>query len=243
MSNMLWTSYGRTHIGRIRSINQDAFANLPEKKLWVVADGMGGHKDGDLASTAIVKAMKDLQPDKTIGTTVRRIYHGLRDVNRRLVEHAAVHGENEVIGSTVALLLANRQHCVTMWSGDSRIYLFRRGILKQITRDHNNEAKLLADGFSFEEVKQNPYAQTLTHAVGGEEEVFLDAQSLEARDEDVFLLCSDGLNKEVADEEIEAVLRELSYQQAVDQLLDLALLRGGRDNITVVLAKCYRENG
>ncbi|WP_031432403.1 PP2C family protein-serine/threonine phosphatase [Methylomarinum vadi] len=241
MPSTSWLSYGRTHIGKIRSINQDAFANIPEKSLWVVADGMGGHKDGDFASRAIVKAMQDLEPTKYIGATVKRIYQQLHHVNQHLLDHAAVHGENDVIGSTVAILLAHRHHCVTMWSGDSRIYLFRRGILKQITRDHNNESKLLADGYSMEEIKQNPYAQTLTHAIGGESEVFLDAQALEACHDDIFLLCSDGLTKEVADSEIEDILGQAPYRQAVDLLMDLALLRGGRDNITVLVVKCCRQ--
>lgn len=243
MSDISWSSYGRTHIGKVRRINQDAFANMPEKNLWAVADGMGGHKDGDFASTAIVNALRALEPAQKIGVTVKRIYRQLHRVNQSLLDHAAGDGGNEVIGSTVVILVAKRQHCVTMWSGDSRLYLFRRGILKQLTRDHNNASKLLADGFSPQEVEQNPYAQTLTHAIGGESEVFLEAQALEACHDDIFLLCSDGLNKEITDAEIATVLGQVPYQQAVDQLLDLALLRGGRDNITALLVKCFREIG
>ena len=236
----LWSSLGKTHVGMVRKINQDAFADLPDKYLWVVADGMGGHENGDLASTEIVKALKKFEPEEWIGTTVKKIYQQLKKVNYQLLEQATVAGENAVIGSTVAILYANRTRCVAIWSGDSRIYLFRRGELKQITRDHNNEPVLLAEGFSPEEIKIHPYAQILTHAIGGEQEVFLDAQIQEVKQGDIFLLCSDGLNKEVTDSEIEAVLKRYPYQQAVDNLMDLALQRGGRDNITLILAQAFR---
>ena len=239
-NNTLWSSWGRTHVGMVRKINQDAFADLPDKCLWVVADGMGGHENGDLASTEIVKTLKQFEPEERIGTSVKKIYQQLEKVNYKLLEQATLAGDNAVIGSTVAILYTNQTSCVAIWSGDSRIYLFRRGELKQITRDHNNEPRLLAEGFSPEEIKVHPYAQILTHAIGGEPEVFLDAQIQEIRLGDIFLLCSDGLNKEVADSEIEDVLRRMSYQQAGNHLMDLALKRGGRDNITIILVQASR---
>ena len=224
----------------VRRVNQDAFANLPEKCLWVVADGMGGHDHGDLASTEIIKALTQFEPEERIGTTVKKIYQQLKNVNYDLLEQAALTRDNAVIGSTVAILYAKQTSCVAIWSGDSRIYLFRRGELKQITRDHNNEPRLLAEGFSPEEVKDHPYAQILTHAIGGEPEVFLDAQIQEVRPGDIFLLCSDGLNKEVTDSEIEDILRQHPYQQAVNDLMDLALQRGGRDNITIIMVQASK---
>ena len=237
----LWSSWGRTHVGMIRKINQDAFADLPDKRLWVVADGMGGHKNGGFASDEIIKTLKKFEPEKWIGSTIKKIYQQLKKVNYVLLEQAAMAGDNVVIGSTVAILYTNQTSCVAIWSGDSRIYLFRRGELKQITRDHNNERRLLSEGFSPEEVKAHPYAQILTHAIGGEPEAFLDAQIQEINQGDIFLLCSDGLNKEVADNEIEDVLRRCSYQQAIDDLMDLALQRGGRDNITIIIVQAPKE--
>jgi len=235
-----WCSCGRTHVGMTRKINQDAFVNLHDKCLWAVADGMGGHLDGGIASAEVVNSLKLFEPEKTIGLTVKKIYQQLNEVNDALIEQAAVYGNNQVIGSTVAILYAKQQYCVVMWSGDSRIYLFRREVLKQLTRDHNNESKLLAEGLSPDKIKFHPYAQTLTHAIGGEQEVYLDAQIQETKHDDVFLLCSDGLNKEVSDSEIEEVLRQLPYQEAMHHLMELALQRGARDNITIVLVKVSR---
>jgi serine/threonine protein phosphatase PrpC len=232
-----WESYGVTHTGKIRKINQDAFLDLPEKQLCLVADGMGGHKDGEYASAAIVEALLTFTPEKTIGTTVSAIHRKLQDVNQALCRLAKKGGKNEVIGSTVAVLLNYRKYCVSLWSGDSRIYLFRNGKLNQITNDHNYESFLLANGICADQVKAHPFAQSLTHAVGSEEEFFLEVKIQETRPNDIFLLCSDGLNKELADAEIEAILQTTAIKEAVGQLLDLCLQRGARDNVTIVLAQ------
>lgn len=236
-----WYSCGRTHVGGVRRINQDAFANLPDKGLWIVADGIGGHEDGGEASSEIVSAFKQFKPDKSIGTTTKNIYQQLKKVNSALIKKAEMAGDNKIIGSTVVILYANQQRCVAFWSGDSRIYLFRRGQLKQLTRDHNNESKLVTEGFSPEQIKVHPYAQILTHAIGGEPDVYVDAQIQEIRCGDVFLLCSDGLNKEISDSEIENILTQMSCQYALNSLMDLALQRGGRDNITILLAQAIRK--
>ncbi|MGZ8143362.1 MAG: PP2C family protein-serine/threonine phosphatase [Methylosarcina sp.] len=240
MSDILWTSHAATHIGKIRKINQDTFLNLPEKQLWMVADGMGGHSFGELASAAIAEALQNLEPEKDIGAMVTKIYRELSNVNRSLVELANVNGHDSVIGSTVVILLARRRHCVCLWSGDSRIYLFRNAKLKQLTRDHNYLSQMLDEGHSVTEAANNSYAQTLTHAVGADPELYLDAHIQEIRPGDIYLLCSDGLNKEIDDAEIESILSNHSDQleQAVSALMDLTLSQGARDNTTVVLAKC-----
>jgi serine/threonine protein phosphatase PrpC len=237
MNNFIWNSYGLTHVGKRRKINQDAFLNLPNKELWVVADGMGGHKAGEVASASIINSLKALMPEQTIGLTVKKIYYELLKVNQRLLDMAAEGGDNEVIGSTVVVLLACNQYCVYLWSGDSRIYLFRKGELKQISCDHNNETRLLAEGFSVEEVQAYPFVQALTHAVGGEKNLYLDAQIQEIRNGDIFLLCSDGLNKEVCDTEIESILKKTSIEESLTQLIELALERKAIDNITIILAQ------
>lgn len=239
MANFKWNSYGLTHVGKKRKVNQDAFLNLPNKKLWVVADGMGGHKAGEVASNSIVNSMNTLMPENSIGSTVKKIYFKLRKVNQSLLDLAAEGGDNEVIGSTVAIFLACNQYCVYLWSGDSRIYLFRKGKLKQISHDHNNENRLLAEGFSVNEAKAYPFAQALTHAIGGDKKLYLDAQIQEILNGDIFLLCSDGLNKEVCDGEIESILKKTSIEESLNQLIKLALERGAQDNVTMILAQAF----
>ncbi len=237
MTHFTWNSYGKTHVGKKRKINQDAFLNLPDKKLWVVADGMGGHKAGEVASASIIDSLKILIPEPTIGLTVRKIYCELLKVNQKLLDLAAEGRDNEVIGSTVVILLACNQYCVYLWSGDSRIYLFRKGELVQLSSDHNNASRLVAEGFSIQEAQTTPFAQALTHAIGGEKNLYLDAQIQEIRNGDIFLLCSDGLNKEVCDTEIESILKQTSIEESLNRLMELALERKALDNITIILAK------
>lgn len=205
----------------------------------MVADGMGGHEAGEFASAAIADALKTVKPAKTIGATVAKIYRELLNVNGTLLELASGNGDNDykVIGSTVAILLGWRQHCVCLWSGDSRIYLFRKGKLSQLSRDHNYESALLANGYSSEEAKNYPFTQSLTHAIGGEQKLYLEAQIQETRPGDIFLLCSDGLNKEVNDAEIADTLHTATIVQAASQLLERTLTRGARDNVTIVLVQ------
>jgi serine/threonine protein phosphatase PrpC len=237
MTNFQWNSYGLTHVGKKRKINQDAFLNMPDKELWVVADGMGGHQAGEVASASIINSMKALDTAQTIGLTVKKIVFELTKVNQRLLDLAAGGENNEVIGSTVVILLACNQYCVYLWSGDSRIYLFRNGVLKQISHDHNNETNLLTEGYSNTEIETHPFSQALTHAIGGDENLYLDAQIQEIRNGDIFLLCSDGLNKEINDVEIESMLQTLSVEESLIQLIELALEREAKDNITLILTQ------
>jgi serine/threonine protein phosphatase PrpC len=238
-----WISFAGTHVGKIRTINQDAFANYPEKRLWAVADGMGGHKSGELASQAIVNALKNLKPCKSIGVTVKNAYHELNRVNTSLIKLAAKETTNEVIGSTVAILIASEHHCIFLWSGDSRVYLFRDNKLKQLSRDHNNENILLENGYSEEDLINIPYAQSLTHAIGAEKQLYLDAQIQEVKHNDIFLLCSDGLNKEVTDNEIENMLNNQLLEELVPNFIELTLERGARDNVTIVLVRaCFSQS-
>ncbi len=232
-----WEAYGKTHTGKIRSINQDAFLDLTEHKLWLVADGMGGHKDGEYASKAIVDALRSFKPKKTLGKTISEIYRQLQRVNQNLYQLALDDEYHQVVGSTVAILLSYEQFCITLWSGDSRIYLFRNGKLNQITDDHNYESFLLANGTSPEIIKAHPFSQSLTHAIGSDEEFFLEPHIQQTKPNDIFLLCSDGLNKEVTDKEIESKLQMYtkSIAEATDQLIELCLMRGARDNVTIVL--------
>ncbi|WP_411727018.1 PP2C family protein-serine/threonine phosphatase [Methyloglobulus sp.] len=238
MTKAGWESYGVTHTGKIRKINQDAFLELTDSQLWLVADGMGGHKDGEYASGAIVDALKKFAPNKTIGATISWIHRKLQSVNQALCHLESEGGGQEIIGSTAAILLGYQQYCISLWSGDSRIYLFRNGKLKQITHDHNYGAYLATNGFGLDEASAHPYSQFLTHAIGSDKEFFLEAQIQEIRPNDIFLLCSDGLNKEIADTEIEAILQATAIKEATGQLMDLSLLRGARDNVTIVLAHC-----
>lgn len=135
-----WQSASCSHVGRVRRINEDAMLDQPERGLWAVADGMGGHTLGDVASRMVVDALAHLPQ-----TSTDAIRACLAEVNRRLMTEAAMR-DVQVIGSTAVVLLASGSHCSCLWAGDSRIYRYRDGVLQQLTRDHSHVEELVARG-------------------------------------------------------------------------------------------------
>ena len=226
-----WTSFGITHTGNIRDHNEDAFLALPEQRLWIAADGMGGHTAGDFASRLIIDQFKSYKTSPLTGQSVDNIRQILAKVNHELWSKAQQMGD--IIGSTVAILLATEHHVATIWSGDSRIYRLRDGLFKQITRDHS-EGEETESGI--DEFVGSEFNNAVTQAIGAEEELQVEMEIRENRPGDTYLLCSDGLNKELNDQQIGAILLDNNLESAGQILLQEALDNFGRDNITVVLA-------
>ena len=237
-----WTSAARTDIGRVRERNEDTCVDLPDRGIWAVADGMGGHVMGDFASQAVVQTLSALPVLESLDMTVDNTRNALRAVNQLLVEEAQrmkVH----TIGSTVVLLLAREHRCACLWAGDSRLYLFRDSQLTQLTRDHSLVERLKANGMiTAEEAKHHPARNAITRAVGAGASLDLERVSLDANDGDVFLLCSDGLTNELEDEDIASVLAAAAAPaQATDELVNRALAHGGHDNVAVVVIRGEEE--
>lgn len=235
---LLWQSTHRSNKGLVRQINEDACLDRPEIGLWVVADGMGGHAAGDLASQAIVDALRSIEPSESLGLMADGVKQRLLEVNQELQLESKNRG-GEIIGSTVVALLEHQGRCIYLWAGDSRIYLYRRGDIRQLSRDHSEVEELIAQGIvSHDQADSCPISNYITRAVGADNELELDAEIIEPCTGDLFLLCSDGLNKEVADDEIARVLERFPLQEAAERLLALSLERGARDNVTFVLVHC-----
>jgi len=232
-----WTSSSRTHAGLVRKINEDSMLELADRGIWAVADGMGGHTLGDFASNAIVAALSDLQPRDALEQFAHDAAACLQDVNQQLRTEAYNRGA-QIIGSTVVVLLACGRRCAYLWAGDSRIYLCRNGHLMQLTRDHSQVEELLACGsLSAEDAVHHPARNLITRAVGAAETLDVDGEMIEVADGDVFLLCSDGVSNEVSEPEIRAALVTGNCPQAADELVETALMRGGRDNISAVVVR------
>jgi protein phosphatase len=237
LNSFYWVSAHITDKGKVRSINEDACLDRADLGIWVVADGMGGHAAGDMASEMIVNELKSITPGDSLGALASDVEQRLHNVNQQLLLESQRHG-GEIIGSTVVTLLAYQGYCIYQWAGDSRIYLYRRERLKQLSRDHSQVEELIEQGLvTIDQAEQSPIANYITRAVGASEELELDAEIFEPCDGDLFLLCSDGLNKEVSDEEIAQILGGYSFQEALQQLIDLAMERGARDNVTLVLVQ------
>src|ERR1700744_3407391 len=191
---------------------------------------MGGHAVGDLASRTVIDALSQLTAPRSIRTLIADTRTRLERANRQLRDEAA-RRQVQRIGSTGGVLLACYRFCASVWSGDSRIYLYRSGQLRQLTRDHSQVEQLRSLGvITEEEARHHPAQHMITRAVGATDLLELDDDAIEVVDGDMFLLCSDGLSNEISDAEILAVLTSVAYERASDELVELAIARGGRDN-------------
>jgi serine/threonine protein phosphatase PrpC len=237
-----WRSGVATDRGRVRPVNQDACLARPQLGLWAVADGMGGHHDGARASREIVEALAALPRPRLLGAGARRVYRALAKVNSQLLQAAQGAGE-DIIGSTVTVLLTVGRHGALIWAGDSRAYRLRDDRLEQLTVDHSRvQAMVDAAIVPAEEAESHPLANVLLRAVGSEARLVLDQRVLEVRPGDRFLLCSDGLYRELMGDEIASILRTALPADAASRLVASARERGGKDNISAVVVECTRAS-
>lgn len=236
-SHLHWTSAAHTDVGPVRSRNEDAFLDQPEQGLWAVADGMGGHAFGHVASSRVVDALAEpALPGATLAARVVATHTRMAQVNHALRQEAAARGVR-VMGSTVAVLLACGTELACLWAGDSRIYRYRDGRLEQLTRDHSQAEQWRAHGGAPENAPASAAANLITRAVGAADSVALEQATLHARGGDIYLLCSDGLSNPVDAAAITRTLAGGNCAQAAQALVALAIAQGGRDNITAVVVR------
>jgi serine/threonine protein phosphatase PrpC len=236
MADFRFLSHGLTHVGLVRRRNEDAFLDRPDLGLWTVADGMGGHEAGDVASAAIIDALGRIAPPADLSGFVELVRDALLEVDRALRERAATLGPGVVIGSTSVSLLARGAAFAGVWAGDSRLYRLRDSIVAQLTTDHSRVQELIDRGLLREEdAEHHPAAHIVTQAVGaGQLEFGVVEGDLGA--DDTFLLCSDGLSRVVRPMEIARALAA-APRHAATELLDLVLARGAPDNVTIVVVR------
>lgn len=238
VAQRLWSSAGRTDTGKVRARNEDAFLDQPQQGLWVVADGMGGHQAGDLASRLIVESLAELPAGLDFEDRLDALRDCLHRLNRHLSLGLTLTGETPdlLVGSTVVALLAEGSRVACVWAGDSRCYLLRGRQLFQLSRDHSLLQQLVEErGMSPDEAARLPGAHALTRAIGAAEELQLDILELESLPGDVFLLCSDGLYQDLDHDLLTAALLRPSPQLALQRLFELALLGPARDNLSGVV--------
>lgn len=231
-ARLCWTSQGITNIGSVRKANEDAFLDRPDLGVWAVADGMGGHAAGDVASQVVVDRLEQLPADGKLSTLLDAAEDRLFEANRKLLT-LAMHEKERTIGSTVVALLARGHHVACLWAGDSRLYRIRGRNIEQMMQDHAMIEDLVASGLiTREEAACHPQANRITRAIGAMPGLFLDVELFELEPGDIYLLCSDGLYKELSNEEIAKTLG--GDIRAVDKLIMFALERGAHDNVTIV---------
>ena len=228
----------RTHVGLRRKVNEDSVLECTERGLWAVADGMGGHEAGEVASAMVVAALADLPVTQSLEADTANAVAAMVRVNHELIALAHSDLHPRTIGSTVVGLLIRDGQYRCFWAGDSRAYRVRSGIIRQLTRDHSLVQDLVEAGMiAPEEAHDHPNANVITRAVGAVETLIVDTVGGTVQAGDQFLLASDGLTRLVDDGEMRDDLAELDPTEAAGKLLDAVLSRGAPDNVSLIITK------
>ncbi|VAW65808.1 Protein serine/threonine phosphatase PrpC, regulation of stationary phase [hydrothermal vent metagenome] len=227
-----------SNIGMIRTNNEDNYIVAPYYGLYLVVDGLGGHEDGEIASAiAATSVVKSIKGGKTLSEAFAAAHH-------EILSASTLGVGTRGMGATVVALYIDKSDYQVSWVGDCRAYLWN-GSLKQLTKDHTLVQMLIDQGkITALEAESHPDRNILMHSLGSpiKKNIYVETVTGKIRPEDSFLLCSDGLSNELSDRDIEKImLIDTDISEKLDQLLSLALDRGGRDNITLILMK--QNNG
>jgi serine/threonine protein phosphatase PrpC len=244
-------SAGNTHVGMKRKLNEDSYLADDELGLYLVADGMGGHAAGEIASSEAVstaygmvkqarpslKKLGDNPDDEQIRAALRLMEASFQAATYMVYTLAELDREKSGMGTTITGMLVLGDHAVTAQVGDSRIYQIRNGRADQITEDHTLIAWQLREGIiTQEEARRSPHKNVITRAVGNREYVQVDTNLVRLEKGDRYLLCSDGLHGYLRANEV-IDIAALGGERAVNAFIDLANQRGGKDNITAIMVE------
>ncbi|MDX8346868.1 protein phosphatase 2C domain-containing protein [Cognatiyoonia sp. IB215446] len=225
----------KTHIGRVRKVNEDAILALPHLGLWLVSDGMGGHAGGDFASQTIVDILTALPADLSPADVMHAARTALGEAHRAIQKEATRRG-SVTIGATVVLLALSEEHFMCLWAGDSRLYRLRDERITMISSDHSIVGELVEAGqLTWAEAENHPHGNQITRAVGVDETLLLDKRRGDILPGDRFLLCSDGLTKYADAETLQRHLCDEPIDRIADDLIRIALDGGGADNVSVIV--------
>jgi serine/threonine protein phosphatase PrpC len=236
---MSFDCVSRTHVGLKRKVNEDSILVRTERGLWAVADGMGGHEAGDVASTMVTDALRALPIVYGLDDTVEAAVDALRRVNGELIRLARSEDDrSRTIGTTVVGLAIADGNFRCFWVGDSRAYRIRHGQIRRLSRDHSLVQDLVDAGMlNSADAEKHESANVSTRAVGVSEELEVDSSTGEAAPGDIFLLASDGITRVVEDSELLEELANGSLEAAADKLVELVLARGAPDNLSMVITR------
>ncbi|MGR5126488.1 PP2C family protein-serine/threonine phosphatase [Photobacterium swingsii] len=232
-------SFTQSHPGKVRTYNEDACLAMQKEGVWVVADGMGGHTAGDIASQMLVDIIE--QKVSSIGQPfliVEHLHEALTEANTRIYQYGYHDLAKSIMGTTAIVLFVKDAQFHCLWVGDSRLYLYRNGQLIQQSRDHSQVMEMVEKGLlNVDEAEQHPMANVITRAVGVDEKIDIDQLSGSLQSGDQFLLCSDGLTKELTEHEMTACFQATSVNEVGQALIHSALVRGASDNVTCAVVK------
>ena len=236
-------AHGKTDKGLVRKENEDAFCIEEDLGLLAIADGMGGHASGEVASKMAIEILREFI--KNEGESLPdRLSSGVKLANRTIFEAAQSQSQLNGMGTTLTALQLNGNRLSIAHVGDSRVYLIRGGVIEQITDDHTIISEQVARGMmTKEEAARSDMRNILSRALGIGPEVDVDMEELTVSEGDQLVLCSDGLSELISDDEILSEVQSSKRPDlACNELVNLANQRGGEDNVTVIVAHLHREN-
>ena len=239
---MGFQSVSRTHVGCRRAVNEDAVLCRPDLGLWAVADGMGGHDAGAVASALVVETLAGCDPGLDLGTRTDTARRMIVEANRRLMAMGRDSSTGRTIGTTVVAIAADSGSFACLWAGDSRAYHCRGPRLVQLTRDHSVVQALVDAGeLTPAAAADHPDSNLVTRAVGAASNLIIDTVTGEISPGDTLLLASDGLTRLLSRDELLLGLNASDLDAAADRFIDSCLARGAPDNVSLVMLRAEKE--
>ena len=233
-----FSSVEKTHQGNVRTLNEDSMLSRPDAGLWVIADGMGGHEAGEVASQMIVSDLESLPYRAYVSDFVDDVEDTLLLVNQKLRKHSVENLNGLTVGSTVACLILREAIGVVLWVGDSRLYRLRDGQLEQLTKDHSEvQAQIDSGLLTPEQAEHSSIKNMLSRAIGAFDELDVDVNAFPINNSDIFLLCSDGLYNELSVNELQQILNNGKLNKIPDKMMGECLNKEAKDNVSFIVVK------
>ena len=237
--------HGVTDTGHVRSKNEDSILVLEDENVWIVADGMGGHHAGDFASQTITNNLSLFKQHASLDDSILLLEENILNSNADIRKKSLKLGRNATIGSTVVCVYVWRNLLFTLWAGDSRLYRFRDARLERLTEDHSYVEELVRMGkLDAREAEAHPAANVVLRAVGIDDQLRIDLEYFELQDGDIYIICSDGLYKDLEEAKIAPIIESHpeNMNELAQTLLDASLAAGGTDNTSLIAMKiCQKE--
>ena len=240
------SSHGVTDVGHVRSKNEDSILVNDDENVWIIADGMGGHHAGDFASQTITNNISLFKQHASLDDSILLLEENILNSNSIIRKKSSKLGRNATIGSTVICVYIWNNFLFTFWAGDSRLYRFRDANLERLTEDHSYVEELVRMGkIDARDAEEHPAANVVLKAVGIDDLLCMDLEYFELRDGDIYIICSDGLYKDLAEYKINTIIESnLDDMTELSQaLLASSLDAGGTDNTSIITMKISQKEG
>jgi serine/threonine protein phosphatase PrpC len=238
--------HGVTDTGHVRSKNEDSFLVLEDENVWIVADGMGGHHAGDFASQTITNNLSLFKQHASLDDSILLLEENILNSNAMIRKKSLKLGRNATIGSTVVCVYVWQNLLFALWAGDSRLYRYRDTRLERLTEDHSYVEELVRMGkIEARDAEAHPAANVVLRAVGIDDHLRIDLEYFELQVDDIFIICSDGLYKDLEEAKIAPIIESHSenMKELAQTLLDASLAAGGTDNTSIITMKiCQKEH-